>query len=386
MTGDSSVASPRILCVHQGGELYGSDRSFLQAVQALRASWPMAHIKVVLAVDGPLRGPLEKVADIVQIRDLCVLRLANLASTLLKSTIGLPWYVFAALRDLYYADLAYINTTVIADYMIAARFASQKSVIHVREIPKPKAMPVVRSIVGASRARLIYNSHATMAAFAFQDSRPQAVLHNGVDPISDATAPTTDRFGADRPLRLAMLGRISDWKGQDLLIQGVAALSPIDRAKMRVRIVGSAFRNAPEPIDALEAQISDAGLTGIVTLEPFKDDPSEVYRWADVCAVPSRLPEPFGRVAAEAMAFARPVIAANHGGLVEIIEDGKSGWLFKPNDVLSLQAVLHQAINEERMVQDRGSAALSRFEEYFSSATMQSRLCNILSDWIPKLI
>lgn len=377
--------SPYILCVHQGGELYGSDRSFLQVVQALRETWPAAYIKVVLAVDGPLRRPLRDVADEVQIRDLCVLRLANLSSTLLKSTVALPWYVLSALRDIVRADLAYINTTVIADYMIAARFASQKSVIHAREIPKAKAMPIVRRLLSGSRARIIYNSHATMAAFAIPHERSQVVLHNGVDPIIDAEAPNIAEFSPERPLRLAMLGRISDWKGQDLLIDGIAALSPAHRARTRVRIVGSTFRDAREPIDALETQIANTGLTGIVTLESFKEDPSEVYRWADVCVVPSRLPEPFGRVAAEAMAHARPVIAANHGGLIELIEDGQSGWLFQPNNPSSLASAIQQAINENGMVQERGVAALARFETYFSTNTMRERLCEIMRCWIPAL-
>lgn len=375
------ATSHRVLCVHQGSELYGSDRSFLQAVQALREAWPNAHIKVVLAADGPLRKLLEEFSDEVRIRDLCVLRLASPIDTLTKCTIRLPWYVFAAIRDIKQSDVVYINTTVIADYMIAAAISPQKSVIHAREIPKQKAMPIIKRLVGYSQARIIYNSHATMAAFAFAKSRPQAVLHNGVDVVHDVKPPAVVSFDTDRPLRVAMLGRISDWKGQDLLVESIGALRPIDRTKIRVRIVGSTFRDMREPIEVLEAQIGTLGLSGIVTLEPFKNDPSEIYRWADVCVVPSRLPEPFGRVAAEAMAYARPVIAASHGGLIEIVDDGRTGWLFQPNDASSLASALQQAINEAGIVQKRGIAALERFEKYFSSKTMCERLCDIMNKW-----
>lgn len=116
-----SSARPRVLCVHQGGELYGSDRSFLASVEAIRAGWPDAHIKVVLAADGPLAALLRVMTDEVAVRDLCILRLANPLATALKSTVGLPYYVARAARDIAKADLAYINTTVIADFMIAAR-------------------------------------------------------------------------------------------------------------------------------------------------------------------------------------------------------------------------------------------------------------------------
>jgi hypothetical protein len=42
-----------IVCVHQGYELYGSDRAFIDSVAALREAWPQADIEVVLPHDGP---------------------------------------------------------------------------------------------------------------------------------------------------------------------------------------------------------------------------------------------------------------------------------------------------------------------------------------------
>jgi glycosyltransferase involved in cell wall biosynthesis len=380
-----TTRAPRILCVHQGAELYGSDRSFLQAVQAIRQGWPTAHVRVVLAVDGPLRPLLEPFADEVVTRDLWILRLADPLATGLKGTIGLPWYVGHAARDIARADLAYINTTVVADHMLAARFAARRSVIHVREIPKARAMPVVRGLCALSGAGLIYNSAATEAAFALPGPR-RAVIHNGIDAVPGATPPALPAaFTADRPLRVAMLGRINDWKGQDLLVAAAAALSAEDRARLRIRIVGSTFRDVREPIDALEAQIAAAGLTGVVTLEPFRDDPGEVYRWADLCAVPSRLPEPFGRVAAEGMAQGRAVIAADHGGLAEIVEHGRSGWLVAPNDAQALAAPLREAIADPALVTERGALALARFAGHFSADTMSGRLQSVLREWVPAL-
>ena len=44
----------RIVCVHQGYELYGSDRSFIDSVAALREAWPQAEIEVVLPHEGPI--------------------------------------------------------------------------------------------------------------------------------------------------------------------------------------------------------------------------------------------------------------------------------------------------------------------------------------------
>lgn len=380
------TVKPLILCVHQGGELYGSDRSFLQAVEAFRQGWPDAIIHVLLAGDGPLRPLLLDVADAVFVRDLCVLRLAKPVATSLKCTVAAPYYLARASIDILRADLVYVNTTVIADYMLAARIAPQKLVIHAREIPKSRAMPIVRSLVLGSKAHVIFNSEATREAMALPMAQPQAVIHNGVDAIAGAHEPDVpDAFTSGRPLRIALLGRINNWKGQDLLVEAIARLPRDTQVRLRARIVGSTFQNVRAPVEALEQAIAAGGLSQVVTLEPFRDDPSEVYRWADICIVPSRLPEPFGRVAIEAMAYARPVIAAAHGGLVEIVEDGRSGWLVAPNDADALAAALRQVIDDPALVTQRSVGALVRFAAHFSATTMNRRLQEVLGGWIPQL-
>lgn len=376
----------RFLCVHQGAELYGSDRSFLQAVQAFRAGWPQAEIHVVLAADGPLLPLLAEVADSVTVRDLAVLRLAKPVSTIFKSSIALPWYLGAAMYDVMKADVVYINTTVIADYILAARIASSKAIIHAREIPKVKAMPVIRRLICTSGAKVIFNSRATANAFSLQNAQAHTVIHNGVDAANDVTElrlPQT--FDVERPLRILMLGRINDWKGQDLLIDAIGTLAPSDRARVRVRLIGSTYRDVSEPIEALERKIKEYGLEKIISIEPFTPDTKSLFQWSDICAVPSRLPEPFGRVAIEAMAEGRPVLAANHGGLTEIVEEGRSGWLTIPNDKASLADAILSALNNPELVAAQAKGALTRFHDHFSSAKMQSRIQSTLREWVSAL-
>ncbi len=69
----------RILCVHQGYELYGSDRSFVESVAALREAWPDADIEVVLPRDGPIVAPLRSRASRVRFAPIWVLRRSAIA-------------------------------------------------------------------------------------------------------------------------------------------------------------------------------------------------------------------------------------------------------------------------------------------------------------------
>ena len=65
---------------------------------------------------------------------------------------------------------------------------------------------------------------------------------------------------------------------------------------------------------------------------------------ADVVVMPSITPEPFGRVALEAQAMGRPIVAFAHGGAVESIEHEKTGWLATPGDVDSLAENMRAAL------------------------------------------
>ena len=68
------------------------------------------------------------------------------------------------------------------------------------------------------------------------------------------------------------------------------------------------------------------------------------YMLADVVVSASTDPEAFGRVAAEAQAMGRPVIATDHGGARETVLPGKTGWLVPPGDPSALVDALDEAL------------------------------------------
>ncbi len=65
---------------------------------------------------------------------------------------------------------------------------------------------------------------------------------------------------------------------------------------------------------------------------------------ADIVVLPSIWPEPFGRIAAEANMLGVPVVASNIGGLPEIVENGRTGFLVKPGDPLELAKGIIRAL------------------------------------------
>ena len=73
-------------------------------------------------------------------------------------------------------------------------------------------------------------------------------------------------------------------------------------------------------------------------------DMPAAYMLADVVVSASTDPEAFGRVAAEAQAMGRPIIATNHGGARETVVPGETGWLVPPGNSGALVDALGEAL------------------------------------------
>jgi glycosyltransferase involved in cell wall biosynthesis len=273
------------------------------------------------------------------------------------------------------AELVYVNTMVIADYLLAARLFAAKTIVHVHEIPDGAKLALFRRLLRWTRAEVIFNSRATQVAYALPAARPQHVVYNGIATPADASS--TD-YDGKRPLRLLMLGRINRIKGQDLLIEALALMPKDVAGRIDVRIVGDTFENDIARELALHTAVRDAGLESVVHFAPFQADPAPLYRWADVVVVPSRLPEALGRVAIEAMAHRRPPLVAAIGGLTEIVENRVSGWIVAPNDAHALADVLTQIVTRPADWRGYGEAGRARFTALFAAPIIARQLQSIV--------
>lgn len=150
------------------------------------------------------------------------------------------------------------------------------------------------------------------------------------------------RWGVAREEAVILLpGRLTRWKGQAFMIE---ALAGWDGAGRPVRLVCAGDAQGRDAYqDELAAQAGAAGVT--LALPGHEADMAAAYLAADVVVCPSLQPEAFGRTAAEAQAMGAPVIAADHGGAREVIDDGKTGWRAGPGDLAAWRAALHTVLS-----------------------------------------
>lgn len=100
----------------------------------------------------------------------------------------------------------------------------------------------------------------------------------------------------------------------------------------------------------------------------------ELVARAAAVVVPSTWLETFGLVAVEGMAAGVPVVAAGHGALAELVQDGVTGLLHRPGDPGSLADELRRLVTAPGLGLAMGTAARRRYERGFTPAVGLDRL------------
>lgn len=360
----------KIICVHQSADLYGSDRSFFQVIEYLVKSEKYSLITVVLPRYGPLTDKLEEINVQVIYK---VLALIN-KTYLKKFQWGKILFPLLKAREkiqmINHYDVLYVSTSVIMDFYLLAPFISAKKIIHIREIPAKWLGNILSYLIQLSKWRVVFNSRGTAKSFHhFKDS---CIVHNAFEGFPSRVEDKAVR-SYDQTLKILLIGRINTWKGQDFVI---SALSRIRNKRFLLKIVGGASEGNEYLISKLRLKVKELDLEGKVLFESFMESPQSAYIWSDVVVVPSKRPEPFGRIAIEAMSIGRPVIAANHGGLPEIIDDS-CGKLFLPNDEESFIEALTEFIDDPAVAIEKGKGAIRRFDERFSLNEFHEQLSKV---------
>ena len=203
-----------------------------------------------------------------------------------------------------------------------------------------------------------------------------SVVHRGVD--IDLFNPErvnqtriinfVDNLAVPEDVPVIMLpARATEWKGHYILLQALAKIKDLPFICLMI----GAGDGKPAFVKRLTRFGEALGLEGRFRLTPIVDDMPAALMVADVVVMPSITPEPFGRVALEAQAMGRPIVAFQHGGAVESILPGKTGWLAKPKDVSGLAEALVAALSlGPRQRKLLANAARRHIEQNFSTETM----------------
>jgi glycosyltransferase involved in cell wall biosynthesis len=174
---------------------------------------------------------------------------------------------------------------------------------------------------------------------------------------------------------LLVMGTTEPRKSQIVIAEAFAQIAPRHPEAVLV-FVGD---NGTAYAQSLRGFIETCGVAAQIRLEPVTSDTYSWYRAADVLVSSSDV-ESLPRSFLEAMCFGLPVVAASVFGIPELIQDGRTGYLFRPRDLRAtaeaLQRVLSADTDELASV---AAAARAQVRERYDSAGYAQSLLRLLN-------
>lgn len=195
------------------------------------------------------------------------------------------------------------------------------------------------------------------------------VVYLGVS-LPDKDGTLTGDLQARTGRILGTASRLVPLKGIVYLIRTMALLRA-EFPDLRLEIAGSGPERA-----ALEEEIGGLGLADRVRFLGWQADLERVLAGWDVFVQPS-LKEGFPLAALEAMASGLPVVATSVGGLPELVENGRTGWLVPPADPGALADRLRKLLLNADERRAMGAAGRRRVRERFSVEQMVSGIARV---------
>jgi glycosyltransferase involved in cell wall biosynthesis len=207
------------------------------------------------------------------------------------------------------------------------------------------------------RVRFVACASQAVARAAAAVGAPPDRLRTLPVPVETVEPAPRPPWADGRPV-VGFVGRIEPRKGVlDLL---TAARSLVTRVP-EVRLV---IVSGPElePDRAYESRVREeaAALGESVVVTGPVDDARRLMRWFDVLCVPS-LVEPFGTVAAEALAAGTPAVVTDSGGMPEYVTSGRNGAVVQPGQPEALAAALEEVLGRAAAMGDAARADVARF-------------------------
>lgn len=361
-----------ILLIDHSGELGGGELSLFDYALATRLP-----VRVAVFEPGPFVDRLDAAGvpvEVIAAGAVLGVRRGNGIASVLAIVPSLTRSTARLARAMRGASVVYANSQkALVVAALANAIARRPLIWHLHDIMTTAHFSgtMRRVAIGLSNrfaTHLIANSQATEASYrAAGGTLPVTVVHNGIEPapfaeidraavraalVRDAAIP------ADAPI-VALFGRLSAWKGQDVAIAAIAAVP-----QAHLVLVGSAMFGDGAFEAALRHDVAARGIGERVHFLGFREDIPALMTAVDVIVHASTAPEPFGRVIAEAMMAGTPVIASAAGGALEIVEEG-TGLLVAPGDTDALAAAIRRLIADPAaaaaMAAQARGMALARF-------------------------
>lgn len=182
----------------------------------------------------------------------------------------------------------------------------------------------------------------------------------------------------DKPI-VTLIGRLTNWKGQKLLIE---ALHLLEKEDFFCVMIGD-DQGRKKYSSELRKMIANYNMTDrFLFIRNVKDIPAAMMV-SDVVLSTSIEPEAFGRIAIEGQAMGRVVVASNIGGSVETVIDGVTGRLYESTSAEALAKAIEWALHLSTAEREKiGAAGIKNVKEHFTKQIMCDKTIAVYKELI----
>lgn len=375
----------KILFVDQTAQLGGAELSLFAEVTNLPH-----ESSVLLFEDGPFREMLEVAGVKVEVVQAAGALTVRRESGIVKGLLALPallrLILAVAARAKAY-DIIYSNSqkafvvgafaSAISGRPLVWRLRDVLSASHFSAILRRAAV----LLANWKAKQIIANSRATGDAFVAVGGKAEriSVAYPGIDEelftnvSTDEIASLRAEVGSGNAPLIGVFSRLSLWKGQAVFIDAMAKIP----GAVGVIIGGPLFGHEAYETE-LREKVAALGLEDRIRFLGFRKDIPALMAAMDIIVHSSIAPEPFGRVVVEGMLAGKPMVASAAGGVLEILEHGKTGWLYEPGDAAALAKTLWLVLENEAQTAMIAQAGQLHARATFTVRATIDQICNAL--------
>ena len=316
----------RVLAVLQSAELGGAELALLRTAPRLVDEHEV-KLELALPGDGPAGDRARALGLAVHRLELGSLRTGGWPRA------ALAWPRTRQLVRRVAPNVVWLNGVV--PQRVVPALGRVPALLHLHDLvenrPRPWGSPSFWS-----RVPVVACPSEAVARAAAAAGAPEARLKIVPEPIEPAAPAPRPQWADGQPV-IGFVGRFEPRKGVLDLLEAARLLDGVRLVLVRGPDI-EPDREYQRAVDDAVAALGDSVLvTGPV------DDATSLMPWFDVLCVPSHA-EPFGTVAAEALAAGTPAVVTDSGGMSEYVVDGQSGAVVPPRDPRALAAALERTL------------------------------------------
>ena len=374
----------KVCFFHPSSDLYGADKILLQIIR----EFSQFQCTVVLRSEGEL---VERIKNIGNVEVVITPYLPILARKYLnlKGLLALicnifRFHAFSKKHHLSQFDILYFNTIATVPLLMFFR-RHRCRIMHLHEITDSRKWvykAIIRFILRRADVVMCVSEAVVRSLRKGAKKHWDKIfrVYNGI-PVAqvDNTTPLIPEISACGVLKMALIGRIKpSMKGQNVLVEAVAMLTPQEKSKVHFFIVGSTVAGQEYMFDELVQFIRERGVDACITILPFVQQVQTVYAHVDVILVPSICEDSLPTTVLEAMSYGKMVIGSVSGGIPEMIDNYQNGILVTKGDASHLCDAIRYCIDNQDKIKIMGEAGFQKFYQNFTEEEFHRQYQHVL--------